>query len=115
MQRRSFLTGMAAILASGMAPASARSGVLMPIRPAIYVPEVLVFKRHMPFLYEDGIPSEMQRQFALMLEDYRADVVLNLESCMRSVTEMYLADPRRTNPSQWSQRPPATTKPLAPR
>lgn len=52
--RRTFLTGMAAILASGMAPASARSGVLMPIRPAIYVPEVLVFKRHMPFPMEIG-------------------------------------------------------------
>lgn len=39
--RRTFLGGMAAILASGMAPASARSGVLMPIRTAIIVPPTL--------------------------------------------------------------------------
>lgn len=39
--RRNFLGGMAAILASGMAPASARSGVLMPIRPAIIMPPTL--------------------------------------------------------------------------
>jgi hypothetical protein len=42
MNRRGFLGGLSAILASGFAPAAIGSGVLMPVRPLVWAPRSVV-------------------------------------------------------------------------
>lgn len=73
MNRRSFITGMAGILASGTAPAVIGSGVLMPVR-TIWRPADKLSFAELPFQVRVGPYSDSEQELFELLQGLQWDM-----------------------------------------